>query len=331
MQKLRRTIQITVILLLILIPLVNYYGIKLHQKDDFAIEDSIILSAIHSYFTGQERAEAIELSHAVKGNVWVMDIMGFKISDPLAAVESTIITMYLYLPLLLSIIIPVVFTLILGKVYCGWICPMHLLLEINDKFRKLLSKTRYNTRNVKFSTNTKYWVLLIGVIAAYFAGRPLLALIYPPAVISRVVFYKIYNGIFGSGLLILTAIFFIELVLSRRWWCRYICPGGAVYTMLSGFKKLRITRDDNHCDQCGDCVPICPYNLKPMTKELGKDCDQCGLCISVCKPDALSYTFNFKSDSARMNGGKDHSTAFDKETHVTEKPLENQRSEHVSN
>ena len=195
-------------------------------------------------------------------------------------------------PLLLSVIIPVILTIILGKVYCGWICPMHLLLEINAWFRKKLEWTGYNTRDIKFNRNTKYWVLGVGIIIAFFAGRPLLALIYPPAIISREIFYKIYNGIWGHGVLILVMITFFELILSRRWWCRYICPGGAVYSLLSRFSFLRIKRLNALCDNCGDCVPVCPYDLEPMTKELGMDCDRCGICIGVCKPGALKYKFN---------------------------------------
>ncbi|MCH7783769.1 4Fe-4S binding protein [candidate division KSB1 bacterium] len=292
MHKLRRPIQIFVFLLIIAIPLINFYGIKLQQKDDYAIKDSWIYSEIHSFFEGYDRSEAVELTHKVKGSVWSMDIMGFKVSDPLAFIESTTITMYLYLPLLMSIIIPVVLTVILGKVYCGWICPMNLILEFNDKIRSLLNKIGYNSRDIRFSKNTKYFVLVFGLILAIFAGRPLLALIYPPAVISREIFYRVYNGVWGVGVTLIGFILFFELVFSRRWWCRYICPGGAVYTLLSHFRLLRIKLNKSQCDLCGDCIPVCPYDLKPMTKKLTAGCDQCGLCISVCKPGALKYTLS---------------------------------------
>ncbi len=291
MQVFRRTVQVIVILLIIVIPLTNFYGIKLRQRDDNAIEKSRALSFIHALFKDYDRKEVMELSHKVKGSVWAMDIMGFKITDPLALLESTTIALYLYVPLLLSVLLPVILTIILGRIYCGWICPMNLVLEVNDKLRNLLKKIKYNTRDVKFSRNTKYAVLIVGLIAAYFAGMPLLSLIYPPAVMSREIFYKVYNGMWGNGIIILGAICFFELILSRRWWCRYICPGGAVYVALSPFRRLKILRDDHLCDQCGDCVPICPYDLKPMTRELTLECDQCGQCISVCKPGALKYTF----------------------------------------
>ncbi|MFQ5639717.1 MAG: 4Fe-4S binding protein, partial [bacterium] len=298
MQFLRRTIQITVLLFLIFIPLVNDYGIKVEQKDDYAIEQSPSLSVIHSAFKGTARSKVVEVTHKIKGSVWTMDILGFKISDPLAVLESTFTAMYFYLPMLLSAIVPVLFTVVLGRVYCGWVCPMHLLLEINDKLRRLLEKVGYNTRDIKFKGKTKYFVLILGLIAAYFAGMPLLSLIYPPAVISREIFYKIYHGFWSNGVLLISVICFFELILSRRWWCRYICPGGAVYVALARFRRLKIKRRDPLCDRCGDCLPVCPYALKPMTRELTAECDQCGVCVSVCKPGALHYTFtqNFRQD-----------------------------------
>ena len=298
-QRFRRPVQFLTLLAIIAVPLVNYYGIKIQQKDDYSIEQSPALSLLHYIFQGYNRDVVIAWSHQIKGSVWTMDLWGYKISDPLAVLESTVITLYLYLPLILSLLVPLIATVILGKVYCGWICPMNLLLEFNDTLRQWLAKTGYHTRNVVFSMQTKYYVLIAGLVAGFFAGRPLLGLIYPPAVISREIFYQMYNGVWGAGVLLILSIMFFELILSRRWWCRYICPGGAVYTALSQGRLLRIQRDDTHCDQCGDCVPICPYDLKPMTKGLTANCDQCGLCISVCQPDALRYTFS----TQHLSGG----------------------------
>ncbi|MCP4397439.1 MAG: 4Fe-4S binding protein [bacterium] len=294
MQVFRRTIQVIVLLLIIVIPIINLYGIKIRQRDEAAIEKSRALSFVHVLLKDKDRKDVIALSHTVKGSVWAMDIAGFKITDPLALLESTTIALFLYLPLLLSVVGPVLFTIILGRVYCGWLCPMNLVLEVNDKLRTLLEKIGYNTRDVKFGRNTKYAVLIVGLIAAYFAGMPLLSLIYPPAVMSREIFYKVYNGIWGNGIIILGLICFFELILSRRWWCRHICPGGTVYIVLSTFRRLKIQRNDHLCNQCGDCVPVCPYDLKPMTRELTRECDQCGQCIAACKPDALKYTFKIK-------------------------------------
>ncbi len=289
MQAARRTVQVAVWILIIAVPMVNLYGIKVQQRDEAFVEKSVLLSALHTLFKGGDRKEVVELTHTVRGSVWTLDVGGYKISDPLALVESTVTSMSLYLPLLLSVLIPVLLTLLLGRVYCGWLCPMSLLLEINDRLRSLLEKLGYPALDAKFHGRMKFGVLGGGLLMAYLVGMPVLSLVYPPAVISRELFYRTYNGVWGNGLLFLGLILFIELILSRRWWCRYVCPGGAVYVGLSRFRLLRISRDGRRCEQCGECGPVCPYDLQPMTQELGPDCDQCGLCISACKPGALAY------------------------------------------
>lgn len=300
MQIVRHSVQVLIVLLIIIIGYLNYYGVVIEQRNDTAIERSIPLSLFHKFFAGKERSEVIETTHKVKGSVWTVDIYGFKMSDPLAAVESTVLSLSFYGPLLLSILIPVILTVLLGRFFCGWLCPMHLLLELNDKIRKLLSKFGYNTRDIPFSRNAKFVVLVIGLVIAFFMGLPLLSLIYPPAVISREIIYKIYRGFWGTGLLMLGTICFIELILSRRWWCKYICPGGAIYCLLSKFKILGIKRNDDNCTQCGKCDPVCPYDLKPMTKELRTECDQCGLCIAACEFSALDRTITIPN--AKKNG-----------------------------
>ncbi|MCP4213511.1 MAG: 4Fe-4S binding protein [bacterium] len=292
-------------LLIILIPLFNYYGIKVHQKDETTIGKSVPLSALHLVFKGRDRDKVIAWSHKVKGSVWTIDIFGFKLSDPLAVFESSVVTMYLYWPFILSMAIPLLVTLILGRVYCGWLCPFHFVLEINAKVRRLLEKTGYPTRDIAFSRRTRYIVLAVGLVAAFFFGMPLLSLIYPPAVMSREFFYRIFNSAWGNGFFILLGICFVELILSRRWWCRSVCPGGAVYTALSHRRLLNIERNEHTCDRCGDCNPVCPYALDPMNKQLSRSsqCDNCGLCISSCRPKALKYKFSIKRPAVRHSRG----------------------------
>ncbi len=288
----RRSIQVSVWLFILLVPAVNYYGIMLEQKNRISMDESPLLSLIHRSFKGMDREKVIDLTHRVKGSVWSAEIYGFKISDPLAAFESTVVPVYFYLPLLLSALVPVFFTLVFGRVFCGWICPAGLLMDLNDRLRKLLLKIKYNSRDILFKRKTKYLVLILGILTAFFMGMPLLSLIYPPAIISREIFYKTYYGIWSTSFYFLAFILFFELILSRRWWCRYICPGGAIYIALSKFRRLDIKRDDALCTKCGECDPVCPYDLKPMSVQPGMECDQCSECMRTCKPGALKYIFN---------------------------------------
>ncbi len=90
--------------------------------------------------------------------------------------------------------------------------------------------------------------------------------------------------------LIVLGIVLLELTVSRRWWCRYVCPGGALYSLLGWARLVRVKRAASMCTDCGVCVVVCPMGLAPMQDVMGPECDSCGLCISNCGDDALDYT-----------------------------------------
>ncbi len=89
--------------------------------------------------------------------------------------------------------------------------------------------------------------------------------------------------------LIIVGIALFEVAVSRRWWCRYVCPGGALYSLLGAARPIRVKLSESKCTSCGDCVVACPVGLNPMRDKMGIECDNCGVCISHCHDDALGY------------------------------------------
>ena len=85
------------------------------------------------------------------------------------------------------------------------------------------------------------------------------------------------------------AIVLVEVTISRRWWCRYVCPGGALYAVLGARRAVRVTLDAGACTGCAECVAACPMGLNPMRNQMGMDCDNCGECITSCNDGALGY------------------------------------------
>jgi ferredoxin-type protein NapH len=94
--------------------------------------------------------------------------------------------------------------------------------------------------------------------------------------------------------LILVAIALVEITVSKRWWCRYICPGGALYTLLGWLRPVRVGLKKAKCTLCGECDEACHLGLKPMQDQMGPECDNCGQCISHCDEDALDYVIQIR-------------------------------------
>lgn len=310
-RPLRRLVQIASILLLLSLPVLSLYT---HYKEARAIADlpadSWRSKAVRTVdrFVGENKQRR-ELVDRTQGTFWSARIAGVSLTDPLAGAEMLASSRTFYLPMLASLLIPLVVTLLLGRVFCGWVCPMNTLLELVDMGRKLLNFAEIRPADVKFSLKNKYVMLAAALLFAALVGMPFLAMIYPPALISRELHFYVYSASIGIGVYVIIAICAIELLISRRWWCRYVCPGGALYSLLGSLRLVRIRRDNNKCVECGDCVKACQFGLKPMLVETtNMECTNCASCIVSCDSDALRYSLVLPVLSSRGSKMKTDST-----------------------
>ncbi len=232
------------------------------------------------------------------GTLWSMRLGPLDLTDPLAAAEVLFTTRGLPATLALSVLVPVVGTLLLGKVYCSWICPGYLLLELSGKLRRLLRLAEIRPATVRFSMLNKYLLLGAGLLLGAMLGAPFFSLVYPPAVISRVVHSLVFGVSAASGLALLGGVVLFELLVSPRWWCRSLCPGGALYGLLGWARPLRVTLAPHRCDGCGLCQPACEMGLDPMRQSRGLECDNCARCLAVCPQVALGWSLGLPKTGA---------------------------------
>jgi ferredoxin-type protein NapH len=131
-------------------------------------------------------------------------------------------------------------------------------------------------------------VLAAGLALVAATGWNLLALIYPPAVLTREAHYALAYGALGWGAVVVAGAFVADLAVDRGAWCRGLCPGGALYSLLGHTAVVRVSVDEARCTRCERCGKICPLGLDPVARP-GGECDRCGLCQRECREDALRY------------------------------------------
>jgi len=224
------------------------------------------------------------------GSTWSITVLGYKFSNPLAVLETTLASNVLHPEILLSAIVPLILIGLFGRFFCGWICPAGIIFELNSRL-----KHRLDTPDHRFSKSHKYGILVFVVLFAAFLGSTFIGVFHPPHILGRELFLIVEYGFFGAGALLFVAMVGAELTISERAVCRYFCPSGALMSLLGNFRRIRVRMKRSLCDRCGDCDEICMFDLKPMAilgkQDVSPECNNCGDCIDICHSDALYYHF----------------------------------------
>ncbi len=290
LNKLRWMSLISVFALLVWLPNVHLYQtyVAAHGYDLLAPQEKSFYDIMET-LTGPFGEDPEKDLDAIKGNTWSGTFWGLQLSDPLAIVGQVTASLKLYWPFLLTGLIPIGLTLVFGRFFCGWICPATLLYELNTNLGALLRKAGLHIGIKRYDRRLKYVVLGLGVVIAMLSGAVVFAAIYPPAIIGREIYYAIALGGFGSGAVFFMLTLLLDLLVARRGFCRYLCPGGALYSLLGHFRLFRIRRIVETCNDCAKCTGICEFGLDPLRDQFGQECNNCTACIAVCPTDAMTF------------------------------------------
>lgn len=184
--------------------------------------------------------------------------------------------------------------LLLGRMFCGWACPMGLLQDITRKF-KISDRVRRKLKpkiDPRFK-NVKYLILLAIPITAYLSKDLFYTNLCPvggvTGTIPTLLFYP-GEWLLGSSFTVkITSIilFFILVILVTRGWCKYLCPVGALLAPWNKLTPIKITRDEKACTSCGLCEKKCPMDIKDIGKKPDSECVLCGRCVTNCNFNSL--------------------------------------------
>jgi polyferredoxin len=248
--------------------------------------------------------------------------------DPLISISALLSAHAIETGFYLSIIV-IVMTALLGRVFCGWICPFGTLHNMVGYFNKRIADGSHATWYA-FKYYMLFFILASSLFTAQLAGimdpislliRSLSLSIYPALnYLTRASFDTIYRlnipvitdgseflyGILKKGFLSFTQPFFLQGVFigvlflfilglnlyERRFWCKYLCPLGALLGILSRFSVLNRSVSEG-CTSCGVCQEVCPGNA--ITDSDGSwrstECLYCMDCDDLCPQKAIRFGF----------------------------------------
>ena len=254
--------------------------------------------------------------------------------DPLLALV-TIVSARALTAFFLFSLITVVMTLLLGRVFCGWVCPLG---AVHQFFSFVFKKTKFlkPPREEKSSLAWKYFILIIVLVGAVFSLN-LAGYLDPFSFLTRSFAVAIFPGLayvlsgvaglfYSAGLLSLgrstshllenwtlnatfiqgfaVGLVFLAAVMlnakKERFWCRYLCPAGALLGLLSRWNLLKFRINQATCINCNLCSQHCPTQASPFP--IGQwrsgECIYCFNCAAICPTAAITFPMSIRPEKA---------------------------------
>lgn len=183
-------------------------------------------------------------------------------------------------------------SLLAGRAFCGWMCPLGTLQDMFAAWARRLcgggkrhmrgkrSKAKFplelSPKADKWARYLKYLILAAVLIASMQAVYPPLHEICPALAIFG---FQLSSPLLISVLLT----FIITSLLIKRVWCRYLCPLGAALAIFNKIAPLRVTIDKTSCTHCGRCDADCPMGIPAIPENMRNlECIQCLECVETC-------------------------------------------------
>ncbi len=198
------------------------------------------------------------------------------------------------LAILLAAIISAV---VLRRGFCSYICPVGTVSEIAHK---LGNKILVNIKLPRFLDiplrALKYLVLGFFAFAVIgMSSQTLFAFSNSPFnKLADVKLLMFFTNPSVVTITVLVSLFLLSLTI-KNFWCRYLCPYGAVLGLLSKIGVVKVVRDTEKCIDCHKCEESCPSYIKITKKEkvTSAECTMCSECINACQETkALRFRTN---------------------------------------
>lgn len=194
-----------------------------------------------------------------------------------------------------GIIVVVFYTIIGGRVYCSWACPVNMVTDTAAWLNRRLDFRK----SILMRRSVRYWLLGILVALSFLTGSVVWEWMNPVTILQRGLLFGM-----GMGWLLILAILLFDVFVVRFGWCGHLCPVGAFYSLLGKLAVLRVkAAKREQCTDCMDCYAVCPEPqvISPALKGgkeskpliLSGNCINCGRCIDICPHDVFQFSKRF--------------------------------------
>jgi polyferredoxin len=194
-------------------------------------------------------------------------------------------------------------SLLLKKAFCSWLCPVGTLSEaVAALGRRIFGRNLHPPKAVDIPLRALKYLLLafFGTFIGFMSAVALLDFMNTPyGLMADVKMLNFFRNI-GPTAAIVIAILLLLSIRIQNFWCRYLCPYGALLGLASFFSPIKIRRDTRTCIDCGKCAHACPSQL-PVDKLIqirSAECNACMACVAACQAqDALQLALPPRHDS----------------------------------
>lgn len=180
-------------------------------------------------------------------------------------------------------------TLLFGRFFCGWICAMGSLGDLLTSIRnglKIKELQIEESTDIKLKL-VKYIILLFSIIFVW-----VLQIVAIPQGLNPLDAFGILISLENLDLLFTTSLIATVLLIGilgasffvPRFFCRYLCPTGAILSLISLPRMLTIKKPRENCRNCSLCTQNCPMSipLYKTDKSRSGECIECGQCVVGC-------------------------------------------------
>ncbi len=201
-------------------------------------------------------------------------------------------------PFALSAFLLLAITFLFGRVFCGWICPLGTIID------GVRVRGKRNTRGRDRWVQPRWGLgILAALIGLALVGVNLSGWLDPLVITGRTIHAAARWQPIGWAALFAWAAFACAVLLTLvapRYWCRTLCPLGALLSLVSRW-SLWDRHVSKTCNDCGACTTVCPMGQSP-DERTSQQCLVCGRCESACGRNSIGFGWaiatveNFESD-----------------------------------